>query len=721
MLPKVIKLTAKVKYNESSYTTWAALIGLCSKTYFLQNMSHLLSSLYSIIYFSSSTLPGILKVLWVYLNRHTEAWATMGRTIEESFKALLACDLRRCDASSMIEIITVVFLKMPRIALNGIILPKIRDFSDNWEQKLVLISAVRNCLSMYCQVSKSNSYPAEKGSFLCENKELLYDLHFDVLGPYDSKEFFDHFQKSLAQLLISLLHAYWSASILDPREDSWLELGRTQSFLVKEILIFSPLPQDNVTELCDAIIKLAFCKDLEAVLDKYLIGLHRFPLLWVETLTRAFVMFLNISEALIEKKMRIIQVITLLLEQRQLLDGNINLPMPLMLKTVGLLIIGGEFTEECRKIYPFDLPQLNELFDSAFEKDIFKRLLKLYYFVIGKKDVRPKCFQIMESYFLFLLDNAVECNFKIKKPKRSSWSFESLSKLSMDNGHSPPELYILLTPCLEHENQSMRQATLSILEKVPLAHVPLIINSMEDILECCSDELRNAKFKPVRNNTKTDHFKILITRWIIKILQRFTEDTSRLEESFVHLAQKHLLEIFYFESEIDLEIALPELRLEFYRLIKSLFLLDRVFPKKGTIFPYKLQTELFSHLRAWLSCCNNFISPADLRLHETELLDTMFKLCDGLLSPPASLRGECISVNSVFAWIDEVSQRKGHQEDVEKALVALLQNGAIIDQIIDRCYKKESSTIFTNVLKKFGKMREKELGAKIKLALICNK
>ena len=727
VMPNVLKLTPKVKYNDYSFSTWAALIGLCSKGYFLEHMDSLLGSLQTLIYSTELALPSILQIVWVYLNRHTEAWANMGRKIEDLCKTLISSDFKRCSPSAMIEILSLVFLKMPRIALNIIVLPKLKELIDDWERKLMLVSTVRNCLSLFCHPSKYNVYPIDTGTFLCAPTDLLTDdLNVDILGSFDSREFFDQFQKTLAKMLVSIVQTNWTTSVLDPRDETHFELSYTLCQLCQEILVFCPLPHgDNVGELCDALIKITFCSSLQESTARYFSNIHKYPLLWLETLSRGFGIFLNLCEALVDKRKLVVEVLKWLLAQRLLLDENINLPIAIMQRTAALLLISGDCSDAVNHIYPFDLPPENELFDASFQEDLHKRLLRLYYHVIAKKEVKINSYTILERYFLFLLNNAAEGQFKLKKSKRSSWSFDSISKLSLENGSTPPELYTLLIPCLEHENPSVRSMTLSILSKVPLTHIPLIISCMEDTLERCSEELRNIKYKPVKSSTKSDSVKVAISKWIITTIDRLIQDASKLEESFVHLAQKHLLEVFYFESEIDIEVALPELRVEFYRLIQSLFTLDRTFPRKSAIFPYKLQTELFSHLRAWFTSKLTLLTPSETKEHEDELLRTMYCLCDGLLSPSASLRNECMSVNSVFSWIDEVSHRQGEKDAIERALLLLLQNGAIIDQVIDRCYHS-GATIFSNVLTQYQKQMNddpklEELRVRISLALICNK
>ena len=721
--PKINQFVQKAKYHHIAYTALSSVVVLCSKAFFLNHLHSIAMVLQNLM--QSRLVPpeegllSILQLIWVYLNRHTEAWATMGRNIEELCNNLFNTDIKKYNAKLLVEIITVIFLKMPRIALNTIIFQNLKDLKHDWEKCLILLMSLRNFLSLYCEAAaRPNFYPSKDSLYFIESNDYLRsNFQVDLLGPYDSREFFDKFQKQLACILISLVDVTWNSSIIDPKEDSPYKLDKTQVDLVALMLLFAPLPNtENLQLLGDALIKLLLVEDLEFETERYILQVYKYPILWLEVLIQSLVLLYKLSEALVEKRHRLFKFVKLLLDSREMIDKDVKLPLTLLEKTSAIFKASDQFIE----LYPVS----QEYFDSKdFENLLYKNLNRLFYLSLAKNPSKDVLI-ILKNYFIFLVSKHGE-NPKIKKLKRSSWSFESLSRFSLENNqYSLSELYSMICQSLEHENSELRGMAIQVLMGIPLGQIPFMLDSTYEIQEACSESLRNVKYRPLKSSQKADELKVCMTNLQAHLIERLTKEESvKLDDKFIQIVQRHLLEVFYFECEIDIDVSLPNLRLSFYSLIRSLFNLDRSLTRRFSLFPYKLQAELFSHMKEWYTDIQREKqeSGAIPRLNqklETELVSTMFLLCDGLLYPPPSHRHDIIPIQIVFSWIDDVGIFEKYHEKGQKALLDLLQNGAIIEHIIDRCYKhRHQSPIYSKCLEFYSRNESTNLSEELKVKL----
>ena len=726
--PKINQFVQKAKYHHIAYSALSSVSVLCSKAFFLSHLHSttliLQNLMHSRVISPEDGLLSILQLVWVYLNRYTEAWATMGGNIEELCKSLFNADVKKYDGVLLVEIVTVIFLKMPRIALNTIIFQKLQELRHDWDKCLILLMSLRNFLSLYCEgTTRPNIYPSKRGSYYVESSDYLKsNFHVDLLGPYDSREFFDKFQKQLACILISLVDVTWNSSIIDPKDDFPYKLDKIQVKLVSMILQFAPLPNtENLQFLGDALVKLLLVEDLEFETEMYILQVYKYPVLWLEVLAQSLILLFKLSEALVEKRHRLFKFVKLLLDGREMIDKDVKLPLELLEKTSAILKIGGQFIE----LFPVSQEYIES---KKFENLLYKNLTRLFYFCLAKgpsKDV----LNILKSCFAFLISRHGE-NPKMKKLKKSSWSFESLTRLSLENNqYSLGELYSMICQSLENDNPEMRGMAIQVLMGVPLGQIPIMLDYIYEIQEECSESLRNVKYRPLKSSQKADELKVCMTNLQAHLIDRLTKEESvKLDDKFIQIVQRHLLEVFYFECEIDIEVSIPNLRLAFYSLIKSLFNLDRSLSRRFSLFPYKLQAELFSHMRQWYADIQGekreaVVTPRINQKLETELISTMFLLCDGLLSPPPSHRHDMIPVQAVFSWIDDVGLFEKYHEKGQKALLDLLHNGAIIEHILDRSYLHRLQTpIYLKCLEIYfqneSKNLSEELKAKLEVALL---
>jgi hypothetical protein len=714
----------KAKYHHVAYISLSSMTVLCSKTFFLSHFQSLIlviqNLIQSRIISSEDGLLSILQLFWTYLNRHTEAWATMGRNIEALIDTVFLGDLKKSNRQLMVEIMTVIFFKMPKIALNAIILQKLEDFRNDWDKCLILIGSLRNFLSFHREgAMRPNSYPTKPGLFFIDANDCFKgDFHADLLGPFDSRDFFDKFQNQLVIILISIVDSTWHDSIVDPKENTSFRLDGVQNNLILLMLLFDPLPNEgNLQNLGDAITKLLLVEKLEFEMERYLSQVHKYPIIWLEILVHSLDFLFNMSEILIEKRHRLFKFIKLLLNNRERIDKDIKLPLGLLERTSSILSVSSIFIE----LYPINSEYLGS---KDFENLLYKNLSKLFYFCTAAKGLNKDILNILRGYFTFLISKHGD-NPKLKRLKRSSWSFESLSRFSFDsNKYNLGELYSMLCQSLEHENFELREMAIRVLMEIPLGQISIMLDSLFELQEACSESLRNVKYRPLKSSQKADELKVHFTKLQAHLIDRLMkEENAKLDDKFIQVVQRHLLEVFYFECEIDINISIPELRLSFYGLIKSLFNLDRFFKRKFSLFPYKLQSELFSYMNQWYVNIqlekreSEIFSRMNQRL-ETELISVMFLLCDGLLSPPPSHRYDMISVQTVLKWIDEIGVLEKYHERAQKALSDLLQNGAIIDHIIDRCYKYwKQGPVYSKCLENYYQREKKNLSEELKARL----